>query len=316
MSFVNAASASAIASGPRMSHLRSADSSQTLDASRVARCSATGIAEVRRPGPALPVGPLVGQLALGGIERRLLQLGVDIRQQPPCVGWERLTGERLLEQLGQLAQLDPLAVARRLDRVLVHRHVLGAGDDEEVELAEADAPRGCGSPTGRSAPGSSGIQIRPPPAPQQNELSRLRGISTSSQPSSSRIAPRRVVAAVVAAEVARVVVGDAVGEPAGARRSRPASISSSSSVGVVERPSTSPPSSRVLVAQRVERVRVAGHDAVELAVLRASRRSARRAPRTGPPRRRGARRCRSCARRRRGSRSRRRPPCRAARAPA
>ena len=29
---------------------------------------------------------------------------------------------------------------------------------------------------------SSFIQMRPPPAPQQNELSRLRGISTSSQP--------------------------------------------------------------------------------------------------------------------------------------
>ena len=40
---------------------------------------------------------------------------------------------------------------------------------------------------GRSWPGVSGIQMRPPPAPQQNELSRLRGISTSVQPSRSRI---------------------------------------------------------------------------------------------------------------------------------
>ena len=41
---------------------------------------------------------------------------------------------------------------------------------------------------GRSMPGVSGIQMRPPPAPQQKLLSRLRGISTSVQPSSSMIA--------------------------------------------------------------------------------------------------------------------------------
>ena len=35
---------------------------------------------------------------------------------------------------------------------------------------------------GFSIPTGSGIQIRPPPAPQQNELSRLRPISTKSQP--------------------------------------------------------------------------------------------------------------------------------------
>ena len=42
MSLVNSASASATASGPAMSHLRSGDSSHMLHAVRVARCSATG----------------------------------------------------------------------------------------------------------------------------------------------------------------------------------------------------------------------------------------------------------------------------------
>ena len=40
MSLVNSTSASASASGPFMSHLRSGDSSHTLDALRVAWCSA------------------------------------------------------------------------------------------------------------------------------------------------------------------------------------------------------------------------------------------------------------------------------------
>ena len=51
--------------------------------------------------------------------------------------------------------------------------------------------------------------MRPPPAPQQNELSRLRGISTSSQ-AERRAATSRgaVVHAVVSAQVAGIVVRD------------------------------------------------------------------------------------------------------------
>src|SRR4051812_36397812 len=42
-----------------------------------------------------------------------------------------------LDELGQLAELDQLAAAGRLDGVLVHRHVLGARDDEVVDSADA-----------------------------------------------------------------------------------------------------------------------------------------------------------------------------------
>ena len=38
----------------------------------------------------------------------------------------------------QLAELELALVSRRLDRVLVHRHVLGTGDDEEVDVGQLD----------------------------------------------------------------------------------------------------------------------------------------------------------------------------------
>ena len=41
--------------------------------------------------------------------------------------------EGLEHELRQLAQLELALVSGRLDRVLVHRHVLRAGDDEQVD---------------------------------------------------------------------------------------------------------------------------------------------------------------------------------------
>src|SRR4051794_3610176 len=46
--------------------------------------------------------------------------------------------QRLVDQLGQLPQPQPLAALGRLDRVLVHRHVLGAGDDEDVDALQLE----------------------------------------------------------------------------------------------------------------------------------------------------------------------------------
>ena len=153
-------------------------------------------------------------------------------------------------------------------------------------------------PAGAFAP-SSFIQIRPPPAPQQNELSRFRGISTSSSPSAAS-SSRCVVDAVVATERARVVVRHAVAQPP--RLGRPRSTSSSRSW---EWWSTSqaPPKSgysflSVLYVCGSER-RSCGSGSG-----RSSRRSPRPATRRVPPRPSAGRRCRPSFRRRGGSRSR------------
>ncbi len=41
--------------------------------------------------------------------------------------------ERFENELGDLAQLDLAMVSRRLDRILVHGHVLWTADDESVD---------------------------------------------------------------------------------------------------------------------------------------------------------------------------------------
>ena len=107
------------------------------------------------------------------------------------------------------------------------------------------------------------------------------------------------------------MVGDSVVQsgprcPAGRTRSAPAGTSCGG-----HRPAAA--EVRVLVAQRVQRVRVGGDDAVESAA--SSVRDVLLGERLPQPflARRGGRRCRCCARRRRGSRSRRRRRCRAGR---
>src|ERR1700694_765192 len=44
--------------------------------------------------------------------------------------------QRLEHELGVLAQFDLALVSRGLDRILVHRHIFGTGDDEIVDPAE------------------------------------------------------------------------------------------------------------------------------------------------------------------------------------
>ena len=74
---------------------------------------------------------------------------------------------------------------------------------------------------------------------------------------------------------------------------------------VHDSPSSSEISSGYSLRSVLSECGIARDDALEARTPRASRCSARRAPRRAPPRPRGARRCRSCAPRRRGSRSRR-----------
>ena len=198
-------------------------------------------------------------------------------------------------------------VAGGLDRVLVHRHVLGAGDDEVVDPAERRPPR-------RSAARSAAARPRPrlvhPDAPAAGAAAeRVVAVARHLDElaaESLEDAARRVVDAVVAPERAGVVVGDAVGEPAAPARARPDSSSSSRSCewwSTVQLP----PKAGYSLRSVLKRVRVAGDDALELAAPRStSMFSLGERSRRAPPRRRGARRCPRCARRRRGSRSRRR----------
>ena len=84
-------------------------------------------------------------------------------------------GERALEAALRLGRPGPFQVQAAIAAL----HVQPETDWTEIAALYETL--------GRLAPSafSSFIQMRPPPAPQQNELSRLRGISTSSQPSSS-----------------------------------------------------------------------------------------------------------------------------------
>ena len=58
-------------------------------------------------------------------------------RQPTVAGWRSRTSASSISSVSSRSSIRS-RVARGLDRVLVHRHVLRAGDDEVVELAEAD----------------------------------------------------------------------------------------------------------------------------------------------------------------------------------
>ena len=170
-----------------MSHLRRADSSQMLEASRVARCSATA-----SPKSAAHAQP--SQSVHSSVKSRcaasnavFFNSGVDIRQQPPCVGWERLAASASSSSSvsSRSSIRSPLPVV-----LIASSYIVTSFGQDTTKKSSSPSPTASRMrfSEGRSAPGVSGIQIRPPPAPQQNELSRLRGISTSVQPSRSRIA--------------------------------------------------------------------------------------------------------------------------------
>ena len=217
---------------------------------------------------------------------------------------DRRRTQRLLDQLGQFAQLDAVGVAGGLDCVLVHRHVLGAGDDEHLDVGEADGLADAVL-RGPLLPGRVGDPDPPAAGAAAEAVVAVAGHLDERAAESLEDLARRVVAAVVAAEVAGIVVGDAVAQRAAPARAGPRSSSSSrKAVWWSDRPAAA--ERGVLVAQGVQRVRVAGHDPVELAARR--RLDVLLGQRLEqpllPPR--AARRCRRCARRRRGSRSRRR----------
>ena len=176
----------------------------------------------------------------------------------------RFADERLLDQLGELAQLELVGVARGLDRVLIHRDVLGTGDDEQFDVREGDGLadavfRGAfgawnvGDPDASAAGAAAEAVVAVAwhlderAAKQPDDLARI------------------VVLAVDPPEVAGVVVGDAVAERF-VDRERAGAQQFDQQLRVVD-DGPARAELRVFVAQRVERVRIGGHDPVELAAL-------------------------------------------------
>ena len=180
---------------------------------------------------------------------------------------DRLERERLEHELGQLPQLDLRGVAGRLDRVLVHRHVLRAGDGEEVDPSERD---GLVDPVLARALGVFALQLLHPDAPAAGAAAErvvpVAGHLDELAADAPQHLARRLVDAVEAAERARVVVRDAVSEPL-VRDDRARVEQLEQELGVVHDLVRRPRGAelRVLVPERVVGVRVARQDAVELA---------------------------------------------------
>ena len=121
-------------------------------------------------------------------------------------------------------------VAGRLDRVLVHGHVLRAGDGEEVDPAERD---GLVDPVLARALGVFALQLLHPDAPAAGAAAErvvaVAGHLDELAADAPQHLARRLVDAVEAAERARVVVRDAVVRAACQGTIAPPSSSSSRS---------------------------------------------------------------------------------------
>ena len=217
----------------------------------------------RRRPVAEEVHPLVGQRLEARVERGLLAHACSfrrIRRDRDRLRLVTVGVEGLEDELGQLAELDLALVAGGLDRVLVHRHDPGTATTKKSMPPSATAssircslgrrapsPR---APSSRSAAaGATAERIVAVPR-HLDELESERG---------KQLGVRRDV---VATERARVVVRHAVAQPP--RLEAAALDQLEQELGVQEHlPGAA--EVRVLVLERVVRVRVGGDDPAEAA---------------------------------------------------